>query len=330
MPFRRRLNSAMWVTSLLVLACDAPLPPAGDPEVGLPAQEEADPDSRRAHFLVEPGELRSELEVGGDLVVLEVGMTSTAFEEEGHLPGAGFLPWSAVAARKNGLPNMIPDMDEVHRILSGLGVGDETRVVLYDRGQGLMAGRAWAVLDYAGVGRRTRILNGQLTGWIGEGGEVETGAEKPREPGELTLHPDPDRVLAGERVADMVWARSSQRRDPFPGLHLLDARPFAEYSGEVAGDEVARPGHIPGARSLPWRSTTGPDEAPFLLDTESLLALFAEAGVTPGDRIFTYCRTGGQAGHLYFVARMLGFDARFYDGSFVEWSRNPTRPVVGP
>jgi 3-mercaptopyruvate sulfurtransferase SseA len=52
--------------------------------------------------------------------------------------------------------------------------------------------------------------------------------------------------------------------------------------------------------------------------------------VQPGDRIITYCRTGGQAGHLHFVARMLGFDVRFYDGSFVEWSRNPERPVVGP
>ncbi|TVP78363.1 MAG: hypothetical protein EA352_02150 [Gemmatimonadales bacterium] len=196
-----------------------------------------------------------------------------------------------------------------------------------------MAGRAWAVLDYAGLGHRARILDGQLRGWEAAGGAMATEGVTPTDPSAtvgLVLRPRMELLADGERLADLVWARETHGHEALPGLHILDARPEAEHSGVEPRAEVERPGHIPGSENLPWRSTSGPDEAPFFLDTEGLLDLFREAGVRPGDRIITYCRTGGQSGHLHFVARMLGFEVRFYDGSFVEWSQNPERPVVGP
>jgi thiosulfate/3-mercaptopyruvate sulfurtransferase len=293
-----------------------------------------DLEARRAHFLVGPEALARELEDGGDLVVLEIGMTPEAFEADGHVAGAHFLPWDAVAIRRDGLPNRIPPMEVLARNLAERGVGEDTRIVLYDRDAGLMAGRAWAVLDYVGLGHRTRLLDGQLRGWEGAGGATETGpglqAATSSSRSGLILRPRMELLADGDRLADLVWARETQGHEAFPDLHLLDARPPAEHTGAEPGGEIERPGHIPGARNLPWRSTTGPDEAPFLLEAPALLALFEDVGVAPGDRIITYCRTGGQAGHLHFVARMLGFEVRFYDGSFVEWSQNPERPVVGP
>ncbi|TVP43838.1 MAG: hypothetical protein EA350_12860 [Gemmatimonadales bacterium] len=150
--------------------------------------------------------------------------------------------------------------------------------------------------------------------------------EAPRPSDPPTAHGTPGRRGPPRRPG---LARETQGHKTLPGLHVLDARPPAGYSGAEPGGEVDRPGHIPGAQNLPWRSTTGPDEAPFLLEASALLALFEDVGVEPGDRIITYCRTGGQAGHLHFVARMLGFEVRFYDGSFVEWSRNPERSGGG-
>jgi thiosulfate/3-mercaptopyruvate sulfurtransferase len=289
-----------------------------------------DREERRARFLVTPEGLAAELgEVSGPvgIVVLEVGQDESPFLEEGHIPGARFLPWSAVAVRRDGLPNQIPPMEELARHLRERGVTRESRIVLYDRGAGLTAGRAWAVLDYAGLGDRTRVLDGQWAGWMATVGEVAREADAPPEPGNVVLRPDPSRVVAGERVADLVWARTSQVPGAPEPLRLLDARPPAEFTGETPGDEVARPGHIPGANNLFWRSTTGPDEAPFFLETAALQALFDEAGAPRGSRVLTYCRTGGQAGHLYFVSRLLGYDAAFYDGSFVEWSGVEEWPV---
>jgi thiosulfate/3-mercaptopyruvate sulfurtransferase len=309
------------------VACAGPPSPESVPSDDL--------DARRALFLVSPEELAA-LREGGDasLVILEVGSDPDLFASGGHVAGARFLPWEAVAMRRDDVPNQIPPLELLAERLRERGVTDASRIVLYDRGAGLQAGRAWAVLDYAGLGDRTRLLDGQLAGWRASGGEVAIGTpEEPSPeatPGGLSLTPRPAAVLSGDRVADMVWVRSSQSPATLLDVHLLDARPAEEFAGEVPGDEVLRPGHIPGARNLPWRTTTGPDEAPYFLDAAALRDLFLEAGVAPGSPVVTYCRTGGQAGHLYFVARMLGHDARLYDGSFVEWSRDTDRPVVAP
>lgn len=288
-----------------------------------------DRQARRDHFLVGPEALAEEIRSGTDLVVLEVGEDATLFEAEGRVAGARFLPWEAVALRRDGIPNRIPPIDALEEALAARGVGEETRIVLYDRGAGLRAGRAWAVLDYAGLGHRTRLLDGQLAGWKGSGGSVETGPLPEVAPARLVLRPRPELLVDGDRLADLVWVRERHGHLSLPGLHLLDARPPEEFRGEVPGDEVRRPGHIPGARNLPWRTTAGSDDAPFLLETDALLALFRQVGVEEGDRILTYCRTGGQAGYLHFVARMLGFDVRFYDDSFVAWSQRPERWVQG-
>lgn len=312
--------------SLMGTACTAPAPPLPPEPGSLEALE-----ARRALFLVSPeelGRLRDTQDV--PLVILEVGLDPDAFEAEGHVAGAHFLPWEAVSMERGGLPNQVPPLDFLAGMLRERGVTDATRIVLYDRGAGLQAGRAWAVLDYAGLGARTRLLDGQFAGWQAAGGEVTQGVPDAPTPGTLSLTPNPEVILPGDRVADLVWARSTQSPATLGELHLLDARPAEEYSGEIPGADVARPGHIPGARNLPWRTTVGPDDAPFFLDPAALQGLFAEAGMEPGSPVVTYCRTGGQAGQLYFVARMLGHEARFYDGSFVDWSRDTERPVVSP
>ena len=39
------------------------------------------------------------------------------------------------------------------------------------------------------------------------------------------------------------------------------------------------------------------------------------AGATPDKRVISYCHIGQQATVVYFAARLLGRDARLYDGS---------------
>src|SRR4029453_7048399 len=57
-----------------------------------------------------------------------------------------------------------------------------------------------------------------------------------------------------------------------------------------------------------------------------LSALFAKAGVQPGDTVVTYCHIGQQASAVLFAARTLGFPVLIYDGSFEDWSRHPGFP----
>ena len=83
-----------------------------------------------------------------------------------------------------------------------------------------------------------------------------------------------------------------------------------------------------GARSIPFDTTTTDDL--LLRSDRELRALFAGAGVAPGDTVITYCHIGRQATAVLLAARLLGFEVRLYDGSFEEWSRLPDHPVAGP
>ena len=51
------------------------------------------------------------------------------------------------------------------------------------------------------------------------------------------------------------------------------------------------------------------------------------AGATADKRVISYCHIGQQATVVYFAARLLGRDARLYDGSWDQWSRMPELPI---
>jgi thiosulfate/3-mercaptopyruvate sulfurtransferase len=52
-----------------------------------------------------------------------------------------------------------------------------------------------------------------------------------------------------------------------------------------------------------------------------LHAAYTLADAAFGDTVVTYCRTGVQASHAYYVARYLKRPVVMYDGSFIDWSR---------
>ena len=261
--------------------------------------------------------VRSELLVTGDwlagrlndpvVVVLHVAPDQSGYDR-GHIPGARFLPLSAIVVERDGLPNELPPVEHLDSVFEAVGVSDDVLVVVY--GPPLAAARAFFTLDYLGHGDRTALLDGGLERWVAEGRPVSTEAPEVAR-GRFTPRPRP------EVVVDAQWVN---KRLDAPGVVLLDARPEAEFAGDVAGAGIPRPGHIPGAVNVFWQRMIRSPEDPTLLEPEGLRALLREGGVEPGDTVVAYCRTGVQASVAYFVARYLGHEARLYDGSFIDWS----------
>ncbi len=250
------------------------------------------------------------------LVVLHVGRDSSRYLES-HVPGARFLPISTIVVERDGLPNEIPDTDDLVSVFEAHGVGDNSQVVLYGDYRGLWAARVFFTLDYLGLGDRTALLDGGLEVWRSEGRAVSR--EHPAAVrASFTARP------RTELVVDAAWIE--QRRDRST-IALVDARPEEQYRGDDPGSGIARAGHIPGAVSLFWETALESNDRPVLRDAEALRAMFRAQGIEPGDTVVTYCRSGVQASHAYFVARLLGYPLKLYDGSFIDWSNHTTYPV---
>ena len=115
-----------------------------------------------------------------------------------------------------------------------------------------------------------------------------------------------------------------------PAFAIVDARSTAFYDGTRTGGRAPnehKTGHITGAVNAPFDSFTSADV--LLKPAEEIAAVFAKAGVKPGDTVITYCHIGQQATATLFAARTLGYRVLLYDGSFEDWSKRDL-PVDGP
>jgi thiosulfate/3-mercaptopyruvate sulfurtransferase len=243
-------------------------------------------------------------------VIVHVGRDRTSYDA-GHIPGARFLPLSSLVTEVNGVPNELPAPEQLEAAFEGVGVGDGSRVVLYGDLGGLAAARAFFTLDYLGK-IDGALLDGGLEQWRAENRPVETAAPEARQ-GSLTVRLRTDVLVDADYIAANLGNDST--------LVLVDARPRAEYTGETPGDGITRPGHIPGAHSMFWRTALVSETDLRLRSPQVLAAAYTLADAAQRDTVIVYCRTGVQASHAYFVARYLKRPVRMYDGSFIDWSR---------
>lgn len=255
------------------------------------------------------------------VVVIHVAR-DRAHYQAGHVPGARFIGWNEITATRNGVPNELADVEQLQKVFERSGVGNEARIVLYGEMSGLAAARAYFTFDYLGHGDRAALLDGGLEKWRAEGREISTASTEIK-PAIFTLRINPKVVVTFDVVKDLSWQAANVAK---PNVTLIDARPAEEFSGSKPGEGVTRGGHIPGAASVFWMQNLVSKKNPVLLPAAELRRLYALAA--RGKKVVTYCRTGAQSSHSYFVAKYLGYEVSMYDGSYLEWSRNDRAPIV--
>jgi thiosulfate/3-mercaptopyruvate sulfurtransferase len=235
--------------------------------------------------------------------------------EAGHVPGARWLPWTAYAVSRGGLTTELPEAASIDSALEAIGVSDSSRIVIAG-GPIHTATRLYFTLDYFGLGSRVALLDGGIDAWRGEGRPLEVATPNV-EPGSLTLRPHPEKLVEATLLAG--GARAERH------LAVVDAR-LPEFFAGTASNNMPRSGRIPGASNLPFTWLTR--EFGRFRDRAELEGLLRRAGVARGDTVVSYCHVGMQATVVYFVARLLGYEAQVYDGSFEEWSRRNELPVA--
>jgi len=270
------------------------------------AQEYAHPD-----MLVETDWLEAHL---NDSEIRIVDVRPAAAYAQGHIKNAVPLEES-VLRRDDEQSFYLPPAADVAALLSRLGIGNATRVVVYDDVGGPQAARLWFVLDHYGH-ERVSLLNGGWRKWVKEGRPVSTEPASYSRAAFTIGTPRPTVCSAASVVESLKN----------PQVVVLDARSPEEYRGERV--QGKRGGHIPGAINVDWRmNLTGGDVTVFK-SAEELRRLYTSLGITPDKEIITYCHSGGRAAHALFTLRLLGFTrARNYYGSWQEWSGREDLPA---
>jgi len=279
----------------------------------------AETPSLRPEMLVTTAWLAEHLSDPG-LVVLCVNSTPE-FYSKGHIPGARQIKPGDIAVTRDGIPNELPPVEELRKVFAEAGVSNKSRVVLYGERLNLFAARAYFTLDYLGVAGRAALLDGGIEKWAAEHRPLSTETPKVK-PASLMISLRP-----GILVDTATMRELAQKPE---AVTLVDARPTKEFTGEQLSEDVARPGHIPGATSLFWMDMLVNRENPVLKPEAELRRMYAEAHAAPDRKLVTYCRTGMQSSFDYFVAKYLGYEASMYDASFFEWSKKDLPAETSP
>lgn len=250
----------------------------------------------------------------------DTGRNALAEYEAGHIPGAVFMQLDELVDANAAVENTMPTPEKFASRMQSLGLGDGSRIVLYDDSAIKSATRAWFMLKLFGA-HDVAVLDGGLAKWKAEGRPLATGRETLRHR-HFTAWSDPRKLRAKEQVLANIGSQAEQ---------VVDARGAPRFTGAEADPRPGiAAGHIPGARNVPYGSLFEADGT--FKDKAALKALFAEAGVDMARPLVTSCGSGMTACTLAFALHLAGKDdVALYDGSWTEWGADPDTPkATGP
>lgn len=264
----------------------------------------------RPEMLMEPAAL-AQPEAARQLIVLDARDRKSF--DEGRIPGARWVD-AAAWAKAFGTGK---DAEAWGAKIGALGIGADSKVVVYDGVSFKDAARIWWLLRYWGV-EDVRLLNGGWAGWKKAGLPVETKKPLDPKPARFAAAPHANRLATKARMLDAVKAKD---------LQIVDARSESEFCGL---DKLTnkRAGAIPGAKNLDWTDLIDKKTQRFK-DADELSRLFAEAGIDLDKPTAAHCQSGGRSSVMHFAMELMGAkDVSNYYASWGEWGNADDTPIA--
>ena len=249
-----------------------------------------------------------------DANVRIVDMRQSGFGE-GHVPGAVYVSPVAIRDAK-AAPTFLPTPQEFEALMAKLGIGDATRVVVYDERGGIYAARLWWILNYFGHSN-VALMNGGWVKWTAEQRAVEQAVPMPAA-ARFTARPQPRWVAT---ATDVVSAIDK------PGVKIVDARTAAEIEGkDLRG--IKRGGFVASSVPVYWEDLLDAQKRTFK-PADELKQIYEGRGILTSHEVIAYCQVGMRASVDLFALHLIGYDKlRNYYGAWEEWGNRDDLPIA--
>ena len=253
---------------------------------------------------------------------IEVDVDTTQYEA-GHLPGAVAFNWQSQL--QDPIARDIISKDSFEKLTSEAGITPQTTVVLYGDNNNWFAAYAFWLFKYYGH-EDVRLVDGGRKKFVAENRQLVTDV-----PSYPKTNYKVGKVNADLR-ADRDYIRG--RLDKVgQGFNLVDVRSPAEFVGDIIAppgmtETAQRPGHIPGAKNVPWATAVAEDGT--FKPVEELQKIYGGKGLSGENDLVAYCRIGERSSHTWFALKyLLGYqNVRNYDGSWTEWGNLIGAPIA--
>ena len=243
--------------------------------------------------------------------------------DTGHIPGAVHIDWRADLQDPVIRDYITPP--KFAEVSSRNGITPEMTCIFYgDKSNWWACYALWAFRLFGH--KNVKVLNGGRDKWKAEGREMTREVPKYQR----SNYPVPKQRYDSEirAFAEHALAQSKAAKP------LIDVRSPGEYKGEITHmpeypqEGVLRGGHIPGAKSVPWKTAVN-DDGTFKPAAELKKIYMEGCGVNPKADSIVYCRIGERSSHTWFVLTyLLGLNnVRNYDGSWTEWGNRVGVPI---
>ena len=242
---------------------------------------------------------------------------------KGHIPGSLHSDYLKAGWRvtKNGIPGLLPEKMDFEKLVSSLGISNNSHVILVPAGVsssdfGTAARAYWQFKVYGHD--MVSILDGGYSAWLKAGSNhIEKGHGRIPKATKFTATFRPDLYIDTKEVA--ILAKTGNAT-------LLDARNEIQWKGNAKHPKARAPGRIPRS-TWQWQGDSYDDGTNRLKSKSDLAGIFKLVKNAP---VVNYCNTGHWAATNWFVlSEILGRNnVRLYDGSMTAWSADPKLPLV--
>jgi len=233
-----------------------------------------------------------------------------------HVPGAVYLSPIAIRDAK-AAPTFLPTPAAFDAMMASLGIGDTTRVIVYDERGGIYAARLWWILNYYGHSN-VALMNGGWVKWTAEQRATTTDPASPTVNGR--------RFVARANRSWVATATDVTAAIQKPGVKIVDARTVAEIEGNDLRN-IRRGGFVPSSIPVYWEDLLDSERRTFK-SADELKQIYESRGILPKDEVIAYCQVGMRASVDLFALHLIGYDKlRNYYGAWEEWGNRDDLPI---